>query len=137
MKQLLIQTLVGVALAASPAMAQEPGHQHSDKAPNAKTEAGQHGKASMSHGSTIMQEHQEKMQAMRALMEKARATKDPEQRARLMAEHHQIMQQRMAAMMDGDQGGMMQRCHDRMTMMHDMMSQMAAEQKMMAPSADQ
>jgi hypothetical protein len=47
-----------------------------------------------------------------------------------MAEHREKMQEHMAGMMQGDNAGMMAACHQRMTMMHDMMEQMAAQQDM-------
>ena len=58
---------------------------------------------------------------------------DPAERQRLMAEYSQAMQEHMAGMMQGGDAEMMQACRERMTMMHEMMGQMAAHQSM-APS---
>lgn len=69
---------------------------------------------------------------MRALMQRAHAATNPAERMRLMAEHHQMMQAQMAIMMRGDNASMIQACHERMMMMHEMMTQMMAEQKMMS-----
>lgn len=77
----------------------------------------------MMMGGMDMAAHQEHMTRMRSLMEQARNSEDPEERRRLMAEHRQMMQARMSAMME--------RCAQNMSMMHDMMQQMMARQEMM------
>lgn len=77
-----------------------------------------------------MTAHREKMAEMRALMQQARAASDPAERQRLTAEHREKMQEHMAGMMQGGNADMMAACHQRMTMMHDMMEQMAAQQDM-------
>jgi len=84
-------------------------------------------------GGMDMAAHQEHMTRMRSLMEQARNTDDPEERRRLMEQHHEMMQARMSAMMgDGDRGVVMERCAQNMSMMHDMMQQMMARQEMMS-----
>lgn len=87
-------------------------------------------KGGMMQPSKEMQAHQQTMQEMRALMQKAHATTDPAERQRLMAAHRQMMQTQMASMMKGDNATMMRACQEHMGMMHDMMGQMAAEQEM-------
>jgi hypothetical protein len=83
-------------------------------------------------GGMDMAAHQEHMTRMRSLMEQARDTDNPEERRRLMDEHREMMQARMSAMMGGgDPGGLMARCAQDMSMMHDMMQQMMARQEMM------
>lgn len=127
MKHAIVTILLAAGLTASPAFAQQAKqHQHGNPAPA----DGQAGKSAMMHDSGAMKAHREKMQEMRALMEKAQATNDPAARQRLMAEHREKMQAQMASMMQGDNAAMMQACHERMTMMHDMMAQMTAAQKM-------
>ncbi|WP_203226081.1 hypothetical protein [Novosphingobium pentaromativorans] len=126
MKRIFFVTALATGLAMSPAMAQQAQHQHDSSHTEA---AGQPDKdAGMMMGSAAMQEHRQKMEEMRALMQQARAATNPAERQRLMAEHRQKMQEHMARMMQGDQSAMMQACHERMMMMHDMMEQMAAQQ---------
>lgn len=127
MKRMNLAISLAIGLAASPAVAQHAEHEQGAT----NTEVGQPAKASgMAMGSAAMQGHRQKMQEMTTLMEQARATKDPVERARLMAEHREKMNKQMGAMMQGDSAAMMKACHERMTMMHDMMAQMSAQQAM-------
>ena len=124
MTHAVVTILIAAGLTASPAFAQQAKqHPHG-------TATAQVGKSGMMHDSEAMKAHREKMQEMRALMEKANATSDPAMRQRLMAEHREKMQAQMASMMQGDNAAMMQACQERMAMMHDMMGQMAAAHKM-------
>jgi protein CpxP len=126
MKRGIVTALLAAGLAAAPAVAQQYQHQHGTIAPaNAKR-----GQGGMMQDSEAMQAHQQKMEEMRALMQRAHATTDPAERRRLMGEHRQMMQAQMASMMKGDNASMMHACQERMAMMHDMMAQMAAEQEM-------
>ena len=117
MKRTLSTTALAAALASSPAIAQQAEHQHG--ATTAQAGEPDH-KAGMMMGSQAMQEHHQKMEEMRALMQKARNATDPAERQRLMAEHQQKMQEHMASMMKGDHAAMMRTCQERMAMMHDL-----------------
>ena len=69
---------------------------------------------------------------MRALMEQARATDDADEKARLMAQHQEMIDERMAMMMaNDDHKAMMKKCHQQMAMMQDMIEQMSARHQMM------
>lgn len=128
MKRMIFTTALAVGLAASPALAQQAQHQHGP----ASAETGQPEQgAGMMKGSEAMQQHQQKMKEMRALMQQAHAATDPGERQRLMGEHRLMMQERMASMMQGGNAAMMRACQERMTMMHDMMGQMAAQHETM------
>lgn len=131
MKRAMLTALLAAGLAASPAVAQQSQHQHPTSAPaEAQPAQGSMIQGGMMHDSEAMLAHRQKMQEMQALMQRARAATNPVERKRLMAEHHQMMQAHMANMMKGDSAAMMQACHERMAMMQDMMTQMAAEQEM-------
>jgi protein CpxP len=132
MKTTILAAFLAFGLVASPGAAQESKHQHGTSAP-AEAKPGQDGMAQggMMQSSEAMQAHQQKMQEMRALMQQAQAATKPAERQRLLTELRQMMLTQMASMMNGDNAAMMQACHERMTMMHDMMGQMAAEQEMM------
>ena len=125
MKRTVIAFALATGLAATPALAQQQ-HDHGSQAVAQKQDHAGH----MMQDSEAMTAHREKMAQMRALMQQARAASDPAERQRLMAEHREKMQEHMAGMMQGDNAGMMAACHQRMTMMHDMMEQMAAQQDM-------
>lgn len=125
MNRTALALLLATGLTASPAMAQQQ-HDHVNQAAAQQQEHAGH----MMQDPEAITAHREKMGEMRALMQQARAASDPAERQRLMAEHREKMQEHMAGMMQGDNAGMMAACHQRMTMMHDMMEQMAAQQGM-------
>lgn len=127
MKNIIIATALVAVLAVSPALAQQAQHQHG--AASAETGQPDQG-AGMTMGSDAMQQHRQNMEEMRALMQQAHAATDPAERQRLMGEHHQMMQARMASMMRSHNSAMMQACQEQMAMMHDMMGQMAAHHEM-------
>ena len=125
MNRTALALLLATGLTASPVMAQQQ-HDHTNQAAAQQQDHSGH----MMQDSEAMTAHREKMAEMRALMQQARAASDPAERQRLMAEHREKMQEHMAGMMQGDNADMMAACHQRMTMMHDMMGQMAAQQDM-------
>lgn len=129
MKHALITAVFVASLVASPASAQQSEHRHGQPDDAQNDQSGQHGHGAMMQDSEAMQEHRKQMQQMRKLMQQARVAEDPEERARLLAQHQKMMGNRMAAMMhDGDRTVMIERCHQHMTMLHDMMEQMSARQ---------
>lgn len=130
MKHALITAVFVASLVASPASAQQSEHQHGQPDDAQNDRSGQHGHGAMMQDSEAMQQHRKQMQQMRELMQQARVAEDPEERARLLAQHQEMMGNRMAAMMgDGDRATMVERCHQHMTMLHDMMEQMSARQE--------
>lgn len=125
MKRIFLTAALFAGLSTSPVMAQDQ-HEHGAAATSEADQA----TSGMMMDSEAMQAHRQKMQEMRTLMQQAHAASDPAERQRLMAEHRQKMQEHMAGMMEGDNAEMMQACRERMTMMHDMMGQMATHQNM-------
>jgi Spy/CpxP family protein refolding chaperone len=121
MKHALITAVFVASLVASPAMAQQSENQHGRPDDAQNDRSGQHGHGAMMQDSEAMQEHRQQMQQMRELMQQARIAEDREERARLLAQHQKMMGNLMAAMME--------RCHQHMTMLHDMMEQMSARQE--------
>jgi hypothetical protein len=92
MKRSLLLTVLAAGLSTSPAFAQDQ-HQHGQAAETTESDP----QAGMMMGSDTMQEHRQRMQEMRALMQQAHAANGPAERQRLMAEHRQKMQEHMAA----------------------------------------
>ena len=129
MKHALITGVFVASLAASPVLAQQSEHQHGQPDGTENEQRGQHGHGAMMQDSEAMQLHRKQMQQMRELIERARVTEDPEERARLLAQHQKMMANRMAEVVgDGDRAAIKERCHRHMTMLHDMMEQMSARQ---------
>lgn len=129
MKHTLITAVFVASLVASPALAQQSEYQHGQPDDAQNDQSGQHDHGAMVQDSEAMQEHRKRMKQMRELMQLARVAEDPKERARLLAQHQKMMGNRMAAMLgDGDRAAMMERCHQHMTMLHDMMEQMSARQ---------
>ncbi|WP_022698147.1 hypothetical protein [Euryhalocaulis caribicus] len=122
MKPQISAILAMVLLAAAPAWAQEARHGHDAavEEPDAQD------------SDSMMAAHKVKMEQMRALMEQARAADHANEKARLIAQHQEIMEERMAMMMaHEDHKVMMKKCHQHMAMMQDMMGQISARYQMM------
>tara|TARA_R110000787_G_scaffold15508_11_gene47903 strand:+ start:319 stop:717 length:399 start_codon:yes stop_codon:yes gene_type:complete len=120
MKHAVITAAFVASLAASPTLAQQSEHRHGQPDDARNDQSCQYGHGAMMQDSEAMQEHRKQMQQMRELIQQARVAEDPEERARLLAQHQKAMGNRMAAMME--------RCHQHTTMLHDMMEQMSARQ---------
>ena len=130
MKHALITAIFVASLVVSPASAQGSEHQHGQPDDAQNDQNGQDGHGAMMQDPEAMQEHRKQMQQMRELMQQARVAEDPEERARLLAQHQKVMGNRLAAMMrEGSRTAMTDRCHQHMSMLRDMMEQMSARQE--------
>jgi len=129
MKHAPIVAVFIASLAAWPASAQQPEHQDGQPGAAQNDQSRQHSRGTAMQDSEAMQQHREQMQQMRKIMQLARVAEDPEERARLLAQHQTMMGSRMAAMMgDCDRAPVKDRCQQYMTMMYDMLEQMSARQ---------
>lgn len=133
MKQTWIAAFAASALLSGAAFGQQSdedhGAHHGEESATQSSQVDRGAQQRMMMGGMGMEAHQEHMTRMRSLMEEARNTDDPEERRRLMAEHRDMMRNRMNAMM-GDQEAMMEACAQRMSMMQDMMQQMMARDEL-------
>lgn len=93
--------------------------------------SGPHGHSGMSYDDEGMQQHLEQMEEMQELLKRARATENPVKRARYIVQHQDMMEKRMAVIMTGNKAEMLNQCHQQMTMMHDLMWEMAAQMEIL------
>jgi hypothetical protein len=136
MTRLLGAVLAAGLLMMSPAVSQESGAGNRGTSLK-ESEMQRDGIGTSAVSTENMEVHRKQMSEMQALMDRARATTDPEEWTRLMMQHSEMMQEQAAMMMGDGHAEMVQHCNDRMAMMQDLAEQMTLHHGLQRPDTNE